>query len=88
LRHLIQLGLHFGLKMDFHWSGLPLLEYTRTFRIVVTWTETPNLMALFFLLLVFGFVVLLIAAFIFPPTKWVQWLSSKDKTHVHKDKRK
>jgi hypothetical protein len=36
-------------------------------------------MALFFLLLVFGFVVLLIAAFIFPPTKWVQWMSSKKK---------
>ena len=34
-------------------------------------------MALFFLLLVFGFVVLLIAAFIFPPTKWVQWMSTK-----------
>jgi hypothetical protein len=36
-------------------------------------------MALFFLLVVFAFVVLLIVAFIFPPTKWAQWLSSKDK---------
>ncbi len=35
-------------------------------------------MALFFLLLVFGFVILLIAAFIFPPTKWAQWMSAKD----------
>ena len=36
-------------------------------------------MALFFLLLVFAFVVLLIVAFVFPPTKWVQFLSTKDK---------
>ena len=43
----------------------------------------PNLMALFFLLVVFGFIVLLIVAFIFPPTKWAQWMSSADK---NKDK--
>jgi hypothetical protein len=46
---------------------------------VVPWTETPNFMALFFLLMVFAFVVLLIVAFIFPPTKIARWLSSKDK---------
>jgi hypothetical protein len=46
---------------------------------VVPWTEIPNFMALFLLLVVFGFVVLLIAAFIFPPTKWVQFLSTKKK---------
>ncbi len=40
-------------------------------------------MALFFLLVVFGFIVLLIVAFIFPPTKWAQWMSSADK---NKDK--
>jgi hypothetical protein len=44
-------------------------------------------MALFFLLLVFGFVVLLIAAFIFPPTKWVKWMSSKEKDKDGKDKK-
>jgi high-affinity K+ transport system ATPase subunit B len=49
------------------------------FSSVVLWTETPNEMALIFLLMVFAFVVLLIVAFIFPPTKWAQWLSSKDK---------
>jgi hypothetical protein len=54
---------------------------------VVPWTETPNLMALFFLLLVFGFVVLLIVAFIFPPTKWARWLSAKDNDR-NKDKDK
>jgi hypothetical protein len=42
-------------------------------------------MALFFLILVFGFVILLITAFVFPPTKWAQWLSSKDKKDT-KDK--
>jgi hypothetical protein len=40
-------------------------------------------MALFFLLVVFGFIVLLIVAFIFPPTKWAQWMSS---AHKNKDK--
>jgi hypothetical protein len=35
-------------------------------------------MALFVLLMVFFFVVVLIALFIFPPNKWVEWLE-KDK---------
>ncbi len=45
-------------------------------------------MALIFLLMVFAFVVLLIVAFIFPPTKWAQWLSSKDLPAKDKDKEK
>ena len=36
-------------------------------------------MALFVLLLVFLFVVLLITLFIFPPTKWVKWMTKNDK---------
>jgi hypothetical protein len=31
-------------------------------------------MALFALLVVFLIVVVMIAAFVFPPTKWVEWL--------------
>ena len=34
-------------------------------------------MALFLLLLVFAFVILLIVAFVFPPTKWLQMLHTK-----------
>jgi len=36
-------------------------------------------MALFFLLLVFLFVVLLIAFFIFPPTRWVKSMTKNNK---------
>jgi len=36
-------------------------------------------MALAILLLVFLFVVLLIALFIFPPNKWVKWMSGGNK---------
>jgi hypothetical protein len=36
-------------------------------------------MALFFLLLVFLFVVLLIAFFIFPPTRWVKSMTRNNK---------
>jgi len=36
-------------------------------------------MALFILLLVFLFVVLLIAFFIFPPTKWVKTMTKDDR---------
>lgn len=36
-------------------------------------------MALAILLLVFLFVVLLIAFFIFPPTKWVKWMTKNSK---------
>jgi hypothetical protein len=36
-------------------------------------------MALFFLLVMFAFVILLIVAFVFPPTKWLQSLHAKDK---------
>jgi len=42
-------------------------------------------MALFFLLVVFAFIILLIVAFVFPPTKWAQWMSAQDKS---KDKDK
>ncbi len=35
-------------------------------------------MALFLLILVFAFVILLIVAFVFPPTKWLQMLHTKD----------
>jgi hypothetical protein len=34
-------------------------------------------MALFFLLFMFFIIVLLIALFIFPPTKWVEWFTKK-----------
>jgi hypothetical protein len=36
-------------------------------------------MALAFLLVVFFVVVLLIAGFIFPPSKWLQWFYGDDK---------
>lgn len=36
-------------------------------------------MALFFLLVVFLFVVLLIAFFVFPPTRWVKTMTKNDK---------
>jgi hypothetical protein len=36
-------------------------------------------MALFILLAVFLFVVLLIALFIFPPTRWVKTMTKNDK---------
>jgi hypothetical protein len=42
-------------------------------------------MALFFLLVVFGFVILLIVAFVFPPTKWVQKLSAPPKDQAKPD---
>ena len=44
-------------------------------------------MALFFLLVVFGFVVLLIVAFVFPPKKWAQWMSSPDKNKDKENKK-
>lgn len=41
-------------------------------------------MALAFLLLVLFLVVVMIALFVFPPTKWVQWFySQEDKTDKH-----
>ncbi len=36
-------------------------------------------MALAFLLFVLFAVVLMIAAFVFPPTKWLEWLHGSDK---------
>ena len=36
-------------------------------------------MALFFLLFVLLVVVLLIAGFVFPPTKWVEWVYKASK---------
>jgi hypothetical protein len=36
-------------------------------------------LALFLLLAVFLVVILLIAAFVFPPTKWLEWFYSKGK---------
>ena len=41
--------------------------------------EAPKPMALFVLLSVFLFVVLLIAFFIFPPTRWVKTMTKNDK---------
>ena len=41
-------------------------------------------MALFLLLVVFAFVILLIVAFVFPPTKWVQLLHDKKKDEEKK----
>ena len=37
------------------------------------------IVALFLLLFVFLVVILLIAAFIFPPTKWLEWVYSATK---------
>ena len=36
-------------------------------------------MALAVLLFVFFVIIVLIALFIFPPTKWVKWFASQDK---------
>jgi hypothetical protein len=36
-------------------------------------------MALFFLLAVFGFVILMIAFFVFPPSRWVKKMSGDTK---------
>jgi hypothetical protein len=36
-------------------------------------------MALVVLLFVFFVIVVLIAFFVFPPNKWVEWFSNKDK---------
>jgi hypothetical protein len=47
--------------------------------------KTPSPMALIFLLAVFLFVVLLIAFFVFPPSRWVKKMSAlEDKDEKHK----
>ncbi|MEO8097803.1 MAG: hypothetical protein ABI811_08890 [Acidobacteriota bacterium] len=38
-------------------------------------------MALAFLLVVFFFVILMIAFFVFPPTKWLEWFHNQTKDH-------
>ena len=42
-------------------------------------------MALAVLLFVFFIIVILIALFIFPPNKWVEWFVKKDKTDLVED---
>jgi hypothetical protein len=41
-------------------------------------------MALLLLLVVFAFVILLLVAFVFPPTKWLHLLHDKKKDEVKK----